>query len=123
MEMNSSRAGTYVAIARSALRIILCVCAFSLTATTDSSAQTTVPSVAKSSPQAEACYAGYGLPPQEKIKICTEVIEHTKPADSSVALAYFSRAVALSSLGDQKSAQAVVAGLMKQKRLLFDVWS
>ena len=89
--MNSSRAGTYRAITQSALRAILCVCVFSLAATADSSAQTTVPSVAKASPQAEACYAGYGLPPQEKIKICTEVIEHTKPADSSAALAYFMR--------------------------------
>jgi len=106
MEMNSSRAGAYGAVARSALRIVLCACAFSIAVIADSSAQTATPSSTKSSPQAEACYAGYGLPPQEKIRICTDVIEQTRPADSSVALAYFSRAVASSNLGDQKGAQA-----------------
>jgi tetratricopeptide (TPR) repeat protein len=56
--------------------------------------------------KADACYAGYGLIPQEKVAVCTEVIQSGALNGIPLALAYFSRGSASSGIGDQKGAQA-----------------
>src|SRR5471032_2765758 len=51
--------------------------------------------------QAEACYAGYGLEPAEKIKICSDVLAGGTLSGLPLALAYFSRGQASGGMGNQ----------------------
>src|SRR5260221_5211793 len=53
---------------------------------------------------AEACYAGYGLKPAQKIKICSDVIDSGSVKGPGLGLSYFNRGQALSNSGDPKGA-------------------
>ena len=65
------------------------------------------PPVAAAQPStADACYAGYGLNPAQKIKICSDVIDSGSVKGLGLGLAYFNRGQALSNAGDQKGAMA-----------------
>src|SRR5215510_13009603 len=52
----------------------------------------------------DACYAGYGLNPAQKIKICSDVIDSGSVKGLGLGLAHFNRAQALSNAGDAKGA-------------------
>src|SRR5260221_394657 len=54
----------------------------------------------------EACFAGYGLNPAQKIKICSDVIDSGSAKGLALGLAHFNRAQALANAGDQKGAMA-----------------
>jgi len=54
----------------------------------------------------DACYAGYGLNPAQKIKICSDVIDSGAVKGLGLGLAYFNRGQALSNAGDAKGALA-----------------
>src|SRR5260221_2348604 len=54
----------------------------------------------------EACFAGYGLNPAQKIKICSDVIDSGVAKGLALGLAHFNRAQALANAGDQKGAMA-----------------
>ncbi len=63
------------------------------------------PAVAPAQPStADACYAGYGLGPAQKIKICSDVIDSGSVKGLGLGLAYFNRGQALSNAGDPKGA-------------------
>src|SRR5471032_935218 len=51
--------------------------------------------------QAEACYAGYGIQPPEKIRVCSDVIAGGTLSGLPLALAFFSRGQARGGMGDQ----------------------
>ena len=53
---------------------------------------------------AEACYAGYGLKPAQKIKICSDVIDSGSVKGLGLGLSSFNRGQALSNSGDPKGA-------------------
>src|SRR5438477_3929649 len=55
---------------------------------------------------ADACYAGYGLKPAEKIKICSDVIDSGSVKGLGLGLSYFNRGQALANSGDPKAAMA-----------------
>lgn len=52
----------------------------------------------------DACYAGYGLNPAQKIKICSDVIDSGTVKGLGLGLAHFNRGQALSNAGDPKGA-------------------
>src|SRR5262245_16283198 len=54
----------------------------------------------------DACYAGYGLNPAQKIKICSDVIDSGTLKGLGLGLAYFNRGQALGKAGDPKGALA-----------------
>ena len=54
----------------------------------------------------DACYAAYGLKPAQKIQICSEGIRAGTLKGIPLALAYYNRATALSTEGDQAAATA-----------------
>ena len=54
----------------------------------------------------DACYAGYGLNPAQKIKICSDVIDSGTVKGLGLGLAYFNRGQALNNAGDPKGALA-----------------
>ena len=48
------------------------------------------------------CYAGYGLRPSQKIKVCTDVIDSGSVKGLAMGLAYFNRGLARANDGDPK---------------------
>jgi tetratricopeptide (TPR) repeat protein len=66
----------------------------------------TQPVAAAQPATADACYAGYGLTPAQKIKICSNVIDSGSVKGLGLGPAYFNRGQALSNAGDQKGAIA-----------------
>ncbi len=84
--------------------------AFCSLALAEASAQPKVPAGAAPqaavTSQADACYAGYGIQPADKIRVCTDVIQGGTISGLPLALAYFSRGQASGATGDQKGSQA-----------------
>src|SRR6185312_12376264 len=54
----------------------------------------------------DACYAPYGLKPAEKVKVCSQAIETGTLKSVGLAMAFYNRAAALASDGDQNGATA-----------------
>src|SRR5471030_1236173 len=108
----------------SALRVAAMSAALCSVALGGSSAQTKAPppvagkegTQTQVEPQADSCYAGYGIEPPEKIRICSNVIAGGKLSGLQLALAFFSRGQANGGMGNQ----AASIGDYKQAVRLFN---
>jgi tetratricopeptide (TPR) repeat protein len=101
---------------RPALALMLGVSSFATSAAVQAQSGQVVPTV-QTAPQAQPkvqaiaadtastppiCYAGYGLQPKQKIKVCTDVIDSGSVKGLGMGLAYFSRGMARANDGDSK---------------------
>ena len=101
---------------RPALALLLGVSGFATVASAQKPPAASVPTV-QTAPQAQPkvqviaadtastppiCYAGYGLRPSQKIKVCTDVIDSGSVKGLAMGLAYFNRGLARANDGDPK---------------------
>jgi tetratricopeptide (TPR) repeat protein len=103
---------------RPALAVMLGLCGFASTALAQTPPAKSVPTV-QTAPQTQpraqaiaadavstpsACYAGYGLRPGQRVKVCTDVIDSGSVKGLGMGLAYFNRGIARANDGDPKGA-------------------